>query len=985
LRFLERKNLFCHFLEFFGAQKFILPFFGSTKLRFNFQNHQLKGVLINMSTIRLRLFIGLVCLCPIGAIAAGPQLNEPLKDHREVHLRHVQQLTFGGENAEAYFSFDGKQLVYQSTPREAQQPCDQIFVMNRDGSDKRLLSTGKGRTTCSFFYPDGKHILYASTHEGLSDCPPPPNMRQGYVWALYPEYDIYKADISGQVVQNLTSSPGYDAEAVLSPRGDKIVFTSLRSGDLELWTMDLDGANLQQLTHTPGYDGGAFFSPDGSKIVWRASRFDNDPRGLADYQALLKKGLIRPNDLELFVMNADGTEQRQITDLGKASFGPYFHPSGEKILFSSNLYDPKGREFDLFLINVDGSGLQRITYTDQFDGFPMFSLDGQKLVWGSNRHNASHNETNVFIADWVEDVREIVPEVAHYRQTSAIKAQELFHHVRFLADDRLMGRYPGSEGIEYAAHYIADRFAEYGLEPIAERDRYFQPFDFIGDVELGNNNRLQIKNGTTVKTLNLKTDYVPLAFSDSDEVTGEVIFAGYGISSTHYDDYANLNVQDKIVLMLRATPPSDNPHQTLQRYASLRHKLVVAREKGAKAVLFVTGTAQDKTLNELVKFQTDFDFKGSGIAAVSISRAVANQLLANTAVQNIGDLQKTIDEGSQPNSFALPDVQVSLKTDVKNIHINTRNIVGYLPGKTNKTLIIGAHYDHIGLGGNQSLDSKEGVIHNGADDNASGVAGLLELAQYFGSQAEPLTHSLLFLAFSAEEFGLIGSKYYVNNPLKPLDKTVAMLNLDMIGHSRSNQLIVQGVGTTGIWSEMLDQINSIYGFELTKKKDGPGPSDQASFYYKNLPVLAFFTGAHEYYNRSSDDFWRINYPAQARIVKLVRDVVLEIEKRGEDLPFTQAESERHAKGRSEFKVTLGVVPDYAFSGEGLHLDVVKTGRPAHKAGLQNGDIIIQLGTVKINNIYDYMAALGMFKPDDKLELVFKRKGKVLKTDILLAE
>ena len=933
-----------------------------------------------MSTIRLRFFL-LLCLWHLPAIA------EPLKDPREVHLQNVQQLTFGGENAEAYFSVDSTQLVYQSTPRQPQQPCDQIFVMNADGSGKRRLSTGQGRTTCAFFYPDGQHILYASTHQGSVACPPPADMRQGYVWALYSDYDIYKADINGNIVQNLTNTPGYDAEAVLSPRGDKIIFTSLRSGDLELWTMNLDGGNPQQLTHTPGYDGGAFFSPDGSKIVWRASRFENDPQGLADYQRLLKKGQIRPNQLELFVMDADGSNQRQITQLGKASFGPYFHPSGNQIIFSANLEKSNPREFDLYMINLDGSGLKRITYTSQFDGFPMFSLDGQKLVWGSNRQNEHPGETNIFIADWIEDVREIVPQVAQYQPTPAIKAAELFHHARFLADDRLTGRYPGTQGIEYAAHYIADRFAEYGLKPIADNQSYFQTVEFIGDVKLGNNNQLLIikKGATTPWTI--KTDYLPLAFSDTADVTGEIIFAGYGISApdAHYDDYANLNVDGKILLMLRAAPASDNPHNPLQYYASMRHKLVVAREKGAKAVLLVTGVAQENELDELVKFQTDFDFKGSGIAAVSISRAVANQLLA-TAGQNIAELQKTIDDASQPNSFPIPTVQLSLKTDVKNIHINTRNVIGYLPGKTDQTLIIGAHYDHIGLGGNHSLDSKPGVIHNGADDNASGVAGILELAHYFSSQPEPLEHSLLFIAFTAEEFGLIGSKYYVNNPLKPLEKTAAMLNLDMIGRSSDNQLIVQGVGTTPVWPKIIDQVNHTYRFELTTQKDGPGPSDQSSFYRQNLPVLAFFTGVHDDYNRSTDDFWRLNYPAQQNIVKFVRDVVLEIEHRDNKLPFTKAESQhQRGKGRSKFKVTLGVVPDYAFAEQGLRLDVVKENRPAHQAGLQSGDIIIQFGSIKLNNIYDYMAALGMFKPGNKAALVFVRDGKEITTEVLLEE
>ncbi len=350
------------------------------------------------------LLIFSLALCT--ACFAGNNETAPaqpvLTDPRETHLANVRQLTFGGQNAEAYFSFDDSKLVFQSTPRAAEKQCDQIYVMNVDGSNKQLLSTGNGVTTCSFFYPDGEHFLYASTHDGKTDCPPPADFSEGYTWRLEKEYDIYKADLNGNVVAKLTNEPGYDAEAVISPIGDKIVFTSVRSGDLELWTMDLDGSNLNQITNTPGYDGGAFFSPDGKKIVWRASRFDNDAEGLAEYRHLLDRGLIRPSSLDLYIMDVDGSNKQQITDFGKASFGPYFHPSGEKIIFSSNLDDPKGREFDLYLIDIDGSNLERITYTGDFDGFPMFSHDGKKLVWGSNRHNEKPRETNVFIADWIE-------------------------------------------------------------------------------------------------------------------------------------------------------------------------------------------------------------------------------------------------------------------------------------------------------------------------------------------------------------------------------------------------------------------------------------------------------------------------------------------------------------------------------------------------------------------------------------------------------
>ncbi|NOX27131.1 MAG: hypothetical protein GXP21_02860 [Gammaproteobacteria bacterium] len=374
---------------------------------------------------RLTVTFGLFCLISLVACTENKQNNtaqqsnpqplsnpasepatepEPqsLGDNRETHLANIKQLTFGGQNAEAYFSYDDSKLVFQATTRDAAKQCDQIYSMNSDGSDKKLLSTGDGVTTCSFFYPDDKYILYASTHEGKKDCPPPANFSEGYTWRLEKEYDIYKSDLDGNIVAKLTNEPGYDAEAVISPTGDKIVFTSVRSGDLELWTMDLDGSNLNQITDTPGYDGGAFFSPNGKKIVWRASRFENDAEGLAEYQRLLNKGLIRPSSLDLYIMDVDGSNKQQITDFGKASFGPYFHPSGEKIIFSSNLDDPKGQEFDLYLVDINTKELERVTYTGDFDGFPMFSRDGKKLVWGSNRHNEKPRETNVFIADWVE-------------------------------------------------------------------------------------------------------------------------------------------------------------------------------------------------------------------------------------------------------------------------------------------------------------------------------------------------------------------------------------------------------------------------------------------------------------------------------------------------------------------------------------------------------------------------------------------------------
>ena len=318
---------------------------------------------------------------------------------QEKHFGAVRQLTFGGQNAEGYFSFDEKWLSFQST-RDSLQ-CDQQFVMEIATGRTRMVSTGRGRTTCGYFFPDGKRILYASTHHLLPDCPPPPDFSQGYAWAVYPEFDIFSADADGGNVRQMTATPGYDAEATVSPKGDRIVFTSVRDGDLDIYSMELDGSGVRRLTTELGYDGGAFYSWDGSMIVYRGWHH-TDSAAAAQYRALLAKNLVRPSRMELFVMNADGTGKRRITDNGAANFAPFFHPDNRRIIFSSNLANPRGRDFDLYIINLDGTGLERITWNSTFDGFPMFTRDGKKLVFASNRNGSVEGETNLFIADWKE-------------------------------------------------------------------------------------------------------------------------------------------------------------------------------------------------------------------------------------------------------------------------------------------------------------------------------------------------------------------------------------------------------------------------------------------------------------------------------------------------------------------------------------------------------------------------------------------------------
>ncbi len=343
----------------------------------------------------------LVCVVIITLLSTGFAQESRLAVAGERHLANIKQLTFGGENAEAYFSFDGKKLIFQS--KRDDRDCDQIYSMNVDGSGVRMVSNGEGRTTCSYFFKNGKKVLYASTFGGGRTCPPPPDFSKGYVWAIYHEYEIYTASPDGKNIKNLTNHPGYDAEATVSPNGKKIVFTSERDGDLELYSMDTNGKNVKRLTNEPGYDGGAFYSPDSKMIVYRGSH-PTDPKLIERDKQLLKEHLIVPLTFEVWVMNADGTNKRQVTKLGAASFAPFFTPDGKRIIFCTNYFatDARKRNFDLAMINIDGTGLERVTFNETFDGFAMFSPDGKKLVFASNRHAAQQGDTNVFIADWVE-------------------------------------------------------------------------------------------------------------------------------------------------------------------------------------------------------------------------------------------------------------------------------------------------------------------------------------------------------------------------------------------------------------------------------------------------------------------------------------------------------------------------------------------------------------------------------------------------------
>lgn len=710
---------------------------------------------------------------------------------QETNLKNIQKLTFGGDNAEAYFSPDGSKLTLQISNPKANIPCDQIFMYDLAkktvGTENlSLISTGKGRTTCSYFMPDGKHIIYASTHASSSECPAPPKPHDGkYLWAVYPEFDIYIADLNGTIVKQLTNTPGYDAEAVVSPDGKKIAFTSTRSGDLELWTMDIDGTNLKQITFGLGYDGGSFFSHDSKKLVFRSSRPKTEAE-IADYKFLLAENVVAPTEMEIYTCNVDGSDIKQITHLGKANWAPFFHPSDKKIIFSSNHHSTRGYDFQLYTIDIDGKNVKQITYESEFNAFPMFSPDGKKLVFSSNRQQGAARETNVFIADWVDtDPAEIVNQ------------DKLKSHISYLASDELGGRLAGSPNEKMAADYLSKQLKALGLKPYNGKN-FIQKFDY------------------------------------------------------------------KLKL---------NPKDSL---------------------------------------------------------AITN--------------------------------------------IEAHNVVGYLDNKASKTIVIGAHYDHLGLNehNNSTKPNSKGEIHNGADDNASGVAGVLELARMLTTNKEIEKANYIFALFSGEEDGLQGSKFMTETIKTAYPNVITMINMDMIGKlNASKDLLVGGIGTSPEFKKLVER-NKPAGCNVTLDESGVGPTDHTSFYLKDISVLNFFTGTHTDYHKPSDDEDKINYTGVKNIVEYVFKVAHDIADL-DKVEFTKTKVNA-GKTRPKYKVTMGIMPDYTEHPDGLHVDGVTENRPAQKAGIMEGDVITKIGTTPIKDVYNYMDSLAKINPGDEVEVVFTRNG-----------
>jgi len=925
---------------------------------------------------------------PAGAAAMSPK-SGALPE--ETHLADLRQLTLAGENAEAYWSFDGKQLTLQS--RTGDNDCDRIYRMPLNGvlplgangpasgavPPLVPVSNGKGATTCSYFMPGDQQVIYASTQLGGDACPPKPDHSLGYVWALYDSYDIFKADADGKNVTRLTDTKGYDAEATVCAKDGSIVFTSVRDGDIDLYRMDADGKNVKRITATPGYDGGAFFNADCSKIVWRASR----PHGkdLEDFKKLLSQNLVRPSKLELYVANADGSDATQITYLDAASFAPFWHPSQKRILFSSNHGDPKGREFDLWGIDTNGTGLERITHAPGFDGFPMFSPDGKTLAFSSNRATPKgKHDTNVFVARWIEEGKGPTEELA---------ADRVMSDISWLADPAREGRGIGTQGLEQSGAWIESRFKTLGLVPAGDRDGYRQQFPVVTSVKAEEATSVTIDGKPLAKD-----DFVVLGYSPVNaDVKGDVVFAGYGIVAKEpaIDDYAKLDVKKKVVVVRRFAPEGGKLASTeaQRRYGDLRRKAFTAREKGAAALVVVDdpvppeGAKPDWKAPDEAKLPAlvPEGYSDAGLPVIVIKRRVGKPLV-----------ERLVKKGKATASVRVELTPVSQSA----FNVMGRVVADPVDGKKLPgVVVIGAHYDHLGKGGRYSLAPTSEEPHVGADDNASGVSVLLEVARETSLRKGQLKRDVVFVAFSGEESGVLGSAHLVQRWAEKsktkgkLDDVVAMLNMDMVGRMRENRLQVLGVESATEWKDLVRKTCHANRVDCGASGDGYGPSDHMSFYAAGVPVLHFFTGAHSDYHKPSDTPDKINAAGAAQTGKICGDLAVAVSQ--SDKPLTFAPGVEGAADHGDlrsFNASLGTIPDYGGPGagkKGVLLAGVRPGGAADKAGLKKGDVLVRLGKSEVGSVEDLMFVLNASKPGETVPAVVLRDGKEVKMDVTFQE
>lgn len=957
-------------------------------------------------------------------IAEGPAERQ---GHETELLSNTRQLIYEGQRSgEGYFSADGSKMIFQSE-REPGNPFYQIYLMDLETGDTTRVSPGTGKTTCAWIHPSGERVLFASTHED----PEALNKQQEelekrangqgsrYSWSFDEHYDIYEADSQGRILRNLTDTLGYDAEGSWSPDGRSIVFASNRhayiegalneaereafardpSALMDIYSMDADGGSVRRLTDTLGYDGGPFFSADGSRIVWRQF----EPKG---------------HVAEIWTMRPDGSDKRQVTRLGVMSWTPFFHPSGDYIVFANNAQGYQN--FELYLVDAQGEREPvRVTDSAGFDGLPVFTPDGKRLAWASSR--TPDKRAQIFIADWDDAAARrllgLGPKGSGARPTAdaastqwlgnlnpEIATEDLLQHVTTLASEAMEGRLTGTKGSRLATDYVAQVMGAVGLRPAGDMGGWFQHYGFDSTVSLGAGNRLTILGPESEHALTVDRDWRPLAFSGTGIIEpAEVVYAGYGLLAPAegtfpaYDSYQDLDVRDKWVLAFRYLPEDLPPErrQQLHEYAELRFKAMVARDKGARGLILVSGpSAQVK--EQLVPLRSEAGSGSGSLPVLSVSDETAARLLG-LADKELAATQEALDSGEPQPGFALPGVRIAAEIRLDRQRAADRNVLGRLdadraPGDS--LVVIGAHVDHIGHGEDKSSrdeDAHAGKIHPGADDNASGVAALLEIAQSLAAQKAAgklkLSHDILFAAWTGEELGRLGSAHFVKTFAAPgqnkglVPPIVAYLNLDMVGRL-DKALYIQGVGSSSLWRSELERRNAPIGLPLRLQEDSYLPTDTTSFYLQGIPVLTAFTGAHADYNTPRDTADRLSYEGLVKVARLMALMTRGLAERPEAPDYLAQEKPATGASRANLRAYLGTIPDYTETDvKGVRVNGVAKGGPAERGGLQSGDLIVAVAGKAIENIYDYTYALNALKVGQAVQVRVQRGGELVELSV----